>query len=164
MKVVKLTRTQLRGLIKEAIMRKPIGQPEGVWVNEGMGSGRGEEGLSAFVFVWEHDQFAAYDEGDPSMSAAGKEAWESQVEAAAEELLEKLKDALSEVETKLVDGGYHHGGGGMHEMDEDDDVKLPPMHPKSRNNGHRPADEPADRGYPGGHDDVDLPPMHPRGR
>jgi hypothetical protein len=72
----------------------------------------------------------------------------------------------------------------MPSMDQDDDVELPPMHPRgsgkpggiSGGTGSVSVGKPAaptgmranlgepKRGYPGGGGDEELPPMHPRGR
>ena len=90
-------------------------------------------------------------------------------------------DAEDDLDQMTMGGGSMPSGG----MDQEDDVALPPMHPRGREErgGPKPAGgevhrgapptgmraslpEPkAGGGYPGGGDEeVDLPPMHPRGR
>jgi hypothetical protein len=86
-----------------------------------------------------------------------------------------IENDVLEVQQMLQEGdfgmddecvGMDQGMMGSLPMDQadDDDVVLPPMHPRGRKEDMKPAVE-KPRGYPGDSDEpVDLPPMHPRGR
>jgi len=139
-KAIKINTAQLRGLIKEAIMAKPFGQPEGVWINEEVTT---ETHLSEQLEDVVRKYFAnLYDADDPSMAHAGKKEWEAQAAAAAAEFVDRSLDLIDEIDAKLIDGEYYSG---------------------SRANEF--GEVPLATGYKGGEADVvDLPPMHPRGR
>lgn len=122
-RIVKLDRTALRGLIKEAIQGRQPGSP--LWsapvkkraLQEMPGHGGvhqlgGNQGaLEDFVESLKIDWTDMFDEGDPSMATEGREGWAKQVDAAAEELSEKVEQLASEVEERLVNGEFSSSGG-----------------------------------------------------
>ena len=129
-RVVKLGQNQLRSLIREAIQTREPGSP--LWSAPEEKKVVKESGLAndlpamladTVQGTWE-DMF---DEGDPSMTAAGgRKAWDMQCAAAAEEFADRVNELLEEIEMKLVDGEFHSGRG------QSDDVQLPPAHPRGR--------------------------------
>jgi hypothetical protein len=110
---IKFTKKQLRSLISEAIESREAGSP--LWqFNESPGgmhkSGPRADsvdlGLSNFVEeVVKEEWKNIYDAGDPSIQ--DPEEWNEQVEAAAEELHDRLTAAVREVEEKLINGEFH---------------------------------------------------------
>jgi hypothetical protein len=106
---------------------------------------------------------------------------------AAEYLYNLIEADVKETADMLQSGDFEAGmdeeSMPMPSMDQDDDVELPPMHPRgsgkpggiSGGSGHVSVGKPQGggmmgslpepkRGYPGGDGDEELPPMHPRGR
>jgi len=175
-KTIKLDRAMLRGLINEAIMAKPFGQPEGIWVNEA-----DEHETDASDVVQQMAEVAkqfwidTFSEGDPSQQEAGLESWNEQCERAAEELVQRLLGPFSDVEDRLIDGEFYEGPQHQFdEMDESDD-ELPPMHPRGGGTGFSGGGQGVGSnassstgtlpksGTKSGTQD-DLPPTHPRGR
>ena len=179
-KTIKLDRAMLRSLIKEAIMAKPFGQPEGIWVNEAEEYGGVAAGVETALGEFE-DKIRKYfddmySEDDPSMVAAGGESeWLEQVTLALDDITSAIMEKVEEVETKLVNGEYYEGlQHQFDEMDESDD-ELPPMHPRGGGTGSSGGGQGVGSnassstgtlpksGTKSGTQD-DLPPTHPRGR
>ena len=112
-RVVKLGQRQLRSLIREAIEGRQPGSP--LWEPPAEKKPIKESGLAnqlpemladTVQGTWE-DMF---DEGDPSMmGAGGKQAWDLQCAAAAEEFAHRVNELLEEIEGKLVGGEYFRG-------------------------------------------------------
>lgn len=115
---MRITRNQLQDLINEEISRALLlsvnrrlveghGFPEDVSVAlENTDLDRSIEKLASQVkAVWA----AIPEEGDPSMEASGGwETWESQVEAAEEELRRAISEAIDDVEKRLIDGEFYY--------------------------------------------------------
>ena len=95
-KVVRLTRAQLRGLIREVD-------------SDNMPETDLEAQADELVHVWTMAHSHAYDEGDPSMAALGKREWESQVSQAAEHLRAEILALLERETDSLMGGEYHRG-------------------------------------------------------
>lgn len=112
-KVVKINQKQLRSLIREAITSREPGSP--LWSPPEEKKSIKESGLAnelpemladTVQSSWE-DMF---DEGDPSMTAAGgKPAWDEQCARAADEFAHRVNELLEEIEMKLVDGEFYRG-------------------------------------------------------
>ena len=175
-KMIKLSRNQLRGLINEAIMAKPFGQPEGIWVNEAEEHEEGPSELATQMAGLAYEYWVdTFNEGDPTQQAAGKHEWQKQCDFASDALAEELETVLKSIEDRLIDGEFYEGP--QHHFDEIDesDDELPPMHPRGAGTGSSGGGQGVGSsassstgvlpksGTKSGTQD-DLPPMHPRGR
>lgn len=110
-KSIKLDQNALRGLIREAIQGRQPGSPlftppveKKKRLKESVSQGAELEALLDAC----SDQWSELDDGDdPSIGAVGSENWEQQVQAAVDELRDRIVDACDEVEQQLIDGHYY---------------------------------------------------------
>ena len=109
---MKLNARQLRKLIKESIETREPGSP--LWqFNESPGNTRRgpradnvDLGLSNFVEdVVRQEWQDIYEPGDPSIKSP--EEWNDQVDAALQDLHDKLQSDIREIEEKLINGEFY---------------------------------------------------------
>lgn len=113
-KVVKLDQKALRGLIKEAIEGRQPGSPLFTPPPEKKRSLREDAGPQNFALVEAVTEAFreallnewAYNPSDPSMAAAGVEAWDMQVDRAVEDFMNQVSDVIDDVVNKLVQGEH----------------------------------------------------------
>ena len=99
---MKVTQSQLRSIIKQEVRRlSEVMSPEPI-EDFGHGGGAVFGALEEIQQDWEVN----FDEGDPSMAAAGAGAWSEQCAAARADLEAKWAAAYNEVQEKLLSGEY----------------------------------------------------------
>ena len=113
MKAVKLNAVALRKLIVEAIQTREPGSPLWSPPSEKKVVKESKNDLPAMLAdivrsSWEE----LYDDSDPSMQqVGGKQAWDQQVAAAAEQFSARVNGLLDEIEWALVDGEFFEDPG-----------------------------------------------------
>lgn len=117
-KIVKLNKNHLRALLREAIETREPGSP--LWsppaerrVVKEVGGSTGNIDLHVIRDQWADEMKMRFDPSDPSMEAAGQDAWDDQVEAAASELWDEFTRVMDDVEQKLINGEYFSKYRGM---------------------------------------------------
>jgi hypothetical protein len=101
---MKLNATQLRKIIAEEVRNvrgRRLAESPGTMNAAGVLQARVNYG-DVIGNAWKGN----YDETDPSMSASGQESWSGQVDAAVDELQDRLEALEAEIEDKLYNGGY----------------------------------------------------------
>lgn len=96
---MKITSAQLRSIIAEEMARATRRR-----LTETVEDVSGA--ASEFVDLCARSWSGSYEADDPVMSADGPEAWAAQVDAAREELNERLEEIVRDVEDKLFGGAY----------------------------------------------------------
>lgn len=176
--VIRLNRTQIRQIIKEAIQVREPGSPlftPPTLIKESIDSV--VEPLGDWLGKYFMSQY------DPGGADIDEDSWRVQVDVAVDDIVSNLIDKFQEVEEALHNGKYADLNSPFYEVD-DAGVDLPPRHPRARDDksttskavsGASTSSSPnrsvstsrpePKRGYSGrSSDDVELPPMHPRGR
>lgn len=114
-RVVKLDQKALRGLIKEAIQGRQPGSPLFTPPPDKKRRLR-ENGTEDFPLIEElTEKFREhisrewhYSADDPSMAAAGPEAWDMQVDRATEAFMNEVAELIEQIEQKLIGGEFHY--------------------------------------------------------
>lgn len=108
-KALKLSRTQLRNIIKEAIQHKPLGEAEMPYrTTRGISPGADDLLDEIGNLVEKHFNRDGYNPDDPSMANVGPQAWQEQVDLAVGEFIRIAEEALETIDQKLTDGEYYH--------------------------------------------------------
>lgn len=96
---MKLKLDQLKQIIREEVVRARS-------LREAVeDQGDLDSALGAFIDAWSSAQ--EYREDDPSMNALGPETWDSQVFAASQDLEQRVRRAMQEVQDLLDEGSFY---------------------------------------------------------
>ena len=68
----------------------------------------GNAQIDSFVGEMEEEWSSMYDDGDPSMSALGKDGWQGQVDNASVALTEELIKIIQKYEDGLFNGEFYY--------------------------------------------------------
>lgn len=96
-KIVKLDRTALRNLIKEAMTHDPTKVDFHVWRDQWV------EAMKA--------KFDSQTQGPTRTKSSRESDFDDEVEAAAGDLYDEIVNVVSRIEDALDNGGYHHRPG-----------------------------------------------------
>ena len=95
---MKITVQQLRKLVMSEVKRSSRAEDPYDYA-----SVAGEGAADEMSTYWT----TLYDESDPTMSEAGPEAWNEQVNRACDALVNEVKNVIDDVEAKLLQGEYY---------------------------------------------------------
>jgi hypothetical protein len=108
---IKISQTQLRNLINEAIEGKQFGSPEPFSVPEKKQLKEsvldGDPHLEQMAALLADSWHSLYDADDPSMASDGEDGWEEQVMTAVESFKDRVAELAAQVEDDLMNGEFY---------------------------------------------------------